>query len=182
VGKCGKNWKSCLHLNQDQQEMTDLYQFAGEFECKLDSKGRVKLPTNLVRQIAPDGISLNFTINRGFEKHLMLYPNAVWEKKTKEINQLNIYNTKQRQAIRYFYRGATKLMADSADRILIPKNLIEYAGIQKEVVLFAYHEQIEIWAKDRYEAVLDQEPEDFSSLADEIFGGNQATGLRTDNE
>lgn len=162
--------------------MKDLYQFAGEYECRLDAKGRVKLPTNLLRQIGGDGVNLNFTINRGFEKHLMLYPNAVWEKKTKEINQLNIYNTKHRQAIRYFYRGATKVAADSADRILVPKNLIEYAGIEKEVFLFAYHEQIEIWAKDAYEKVLNEEPTDFSQLADEIFGNHNMPGLRSDNE
>jgi len=161
--------------------MKDMYQFAGEYECKLDSKGRVKLPTGLVRQIGGDG-TLGFTINRGFEKHLMLYPKVVWDKKTKEINQLNLYNTKHRQAIRYFYRGASQLVADSTDRLLLPKNLIEYAGIEKEIVLFAYHEQIEIWAKDIYEKVINEEPEDFSTLADEIFGNPSVPGLMSDNE
>lgn len=163
--------------------MKDLYQFTGEYECKLDAKGRVKLPTNLLRQIASDGVSLNFVMNRGFEKHLMLYPNAVWEKKTKEINQLNIYNTRQRQAMRYFYRGATRISSDSADRILIPKNLIAYAGIKKDLVLFAYYEHIEIWSKDAYDKVLAQEPEDFSELAEGLFGNQtEFPGLRSDHE
>ena len=109
-------------------------------------------------------------MNRGFEKHLMMYPSDVWEKKTTEINQLNIYNTKQRQAIRYFYRGATKISTDSTERILIPKSLVEYAGIGKDAVLFAYHEQIEIWSKEAYEEMLNSEPQDFSQIADEIFG------------
>lgn len=149
-----------------------MYQLTGEYECKLDAKGRVRLPSALIRQIGNSG-NLGFTINRGFEKHLMLYPNDVWEKKTNEINQLNIYNTKKRQAIRYFYRGATGLVMDSADRILIPKSLAEYAGMEKELVLFAYHEQIEIWAKDRYELMLSEEPDDFASIADDIFGNSQ---------
>lgn len=152
-----------------------MYQLTGEFECKMDKKGRLRLPSSLIRQIGA-GI-LNFTVNRGFEKNLMLYPREVWESKTKEINQLNIYNTRQRQALRYFYRGATELALDSADRILIPKSLIEYAELQQELVLFAYHEQIEIWSKNNYEAIIAAEPEDFSAIADDIFGNVKLNGL-----
>jgi MraZ protein len=147
-----------------------MYQFTGEYECKLDAKGRLRLPSALIRQIG-GAEKLSFTVNRGFEKHLMLYPRDVWEKKTKEINQLNLYNTRQRQAIRYFYRGATEVFLDSADRLLVPKSLAEYAGIDKELVLFAYHEQIEIWSKEKYEQMLAEEPDDFSQIADDIFGG-----------
>lgn len=144
------------------------YQLTGEFECKLDAKGRVKLPSLLIKSFGR--ILTEFTVNRGFEKHLMLYPNDVWENKTKEINQLNIYKTKHRQAIRYFYRGATQVKLDGSERILIPKSLIEYAGIQKDVVLFAYQDQVEIWSKEAYREMCDEEPEDFSMIADEIFG------------
>jgi len=154
-----------------------MYQFTGEYRVKIDSKGRLKLPKALLGQIDTKAI---FTVNRGFEKHLMLYPKDVWEKKTKEINRLNIYNTKQRQAIRYFYRGATEMAADAADRILLPKSLLDYALIEKEVVLFAYHEQIEIWAENMYDQVLGEEPEEFAEIADEIFG-NLDNGTVTDS-
>lgn len=146
-----------------------MYQFTGEYECKVDAKGRMRLPTALIRQIGEE-MDRHFVLNRGFEKHLMLYPKEVWGKKTKEINQLNIYNSRHRNAIRYFYRGATELTLDSADRVLISKSLMEYAGIGKEVVLFAYGEQIELWAKEAYDAMLANEPEDFSAIADEVFG------------
>ena len=96
----------------------------GEYECKLDAKGRLRIPTALLKQLG-DEVSLGFTVNRGFEKHLMLYPKNVWDKKTTEINQLNIYNKKQRQAIRYFYRGATAVKLDASERILVPKSLAE---------------------------------------------------------
>jgi len=151
-----------------------MYQLTGEYECKMDKKGRLRLPTSIIRQIGA-GI-LSFTLNRGFEKNLMLYPKEVWDSKTKEINQLNIYNTKQRQALRYFYRGATTLTLDSADRILLPKSLIEYAELSQDLVLFAYHEQIEIWSKENYEAIIAAEPEDFSVIADEIFGNVKVNG------
>ncbi|MBT8230301.1 MAG: division/cell wall cluster transcriptional repressor MraZ [Bacteroidia bacterium] len=155
-----------------------MYQLTGEFECKLDAKGRVRLPANLVRQLSGSG-AYEFMVNRGFENHLMLYPKDVWDEKTKELNQLNIYIKKNRQAVRYFYRGATAITADASDRILIPKSLIEYAGIDKEVVLFAYQDMVEIWSKEAYELTISEEPDSFSELAEEVFGGgNQGS----DNE
>ena len=147
-----------------------MYQLTGEYDCKIDAKGRIKLPANLIRQISTEG-AYDFMVNRGFENHLMLYPRDVWERKTKELNQLNIYIKKNREAVRYFYRGATSLTTDASDRILVPKSLIEYAGIKKEAVLFAYQEQVEIWSKEAYEKMIGQEPDDFSSLAEEVFGG-----------
>jgi len=149
-----------------------LYHFTGEYDCKIDAKGRVRLPSSLVRQIG--GANQNFTVNRGFEQHLIMYPKEVWERKTKEINQLNIYKKQHRQVIRYFYRGATEVNLDKADRVLLPKSLLQYAGIQSDVVLFAYQDQIEIWSKKHYERMIDQEPEDFSSIADQVFGDDAA--------
>ena len=139
----------------------------GEYECKIDSKGRVRLPASLIRQIHE--FELGFTLNRGFERHLILYPKNVWDMKTEEIDRLNIYNKKQREAIRYFYRGATQLTLDGSDRFIIPKRLMNYAEIESEVILFAYQYQIEIWATKKYEEMIGQEPEDFSAIADELF-------------
>ena len=99
----------------------------------------------------------------------MLYPKEVWDKKAQEVNQLNIYIPKNRQFVRYFYRGASHVGADSADRLLIPKSLVEYAGLGKDLVLFAYNEQIEIWDKDKYADMLGNEPEEFSGLAASVF-------------
>ena len=158
-----------------------MYDLAGEYLCKVDAKGRIRLPSALIRQIGnPDG--LKFTVNRGFEKHLMLYPSDVWAKKTKEIRQLNIYKIKERQAIRYFYRGATKVVLDSADRILLPKSLIDYAGLDKQVVLFAYQEQVEIWSKDEYDEKLADEPDDFGALMDSIYADRNLGEKRSDDE
>ena len=47
---------------------------------------------------------------------------------------------------------------------------MSYAGIRDEIVLFALQEHIELWSKDEYEKMIAQEPEDFSQIADEIFG------------
>jgi MraZ protein len=152
--------------------MNDKYQLTGEYECKLDAKGRIKMPANLMRQLGSDG-TYEFMVNRGFENHLMLYPKDVWDKKTKELDQLNIYIKKNRQAVRYFYRGATKIVADASERVLLPKSLIAYAGIEKELILFAYQDQIEIWSKESYQLMIGEEPDSFSELAEEVFGSGR---------
>ena len=144
-------------------------QLLGEYECKIDAKGRMRVPSGLISQLGEDQ-QHNFVINRGFEKCLMLYPEAVWEKITAEINQLNLYNKKNRDFVRYFYRGALQVSLDGADRILITKRLLEYAGVEKEVILSAYNDRIEVWAKDEYDLLLEEEPSDFSDLAEEVLG------------
>lgn len=144
-------------------------QFLGEYYIKLDTKGRFLLPSGLKKQV-PDEADNNFVLNRGFEKCLVLYPRNEWNKITAEINKLNTYIKKNREFIRYFYRGATELSADNSARLLIPKQLLNYANIKKEIVLFAHTNKIEIWAKDIYDNLLSNEPEDFAGLAETVMG------------
>lgn len=146
-----------------------MIQLQGEYDCKVDVKGRFRLPSQLVRQLG-EAKDATLHINRGMEKCLTLYPNEVWTKITNEINGLNLYVAKNRQFARYFYRGATELTVDKNDRILLPKSLADYAAIESDIVLFAYHNRIEIWSKENYEAMLDNEPEEFSNLTDDVMG------------
>ncbi len=148
-------------------------QFSGEYDCKLDAKGRFRLPTNLLKQL--EGLGTDFMVNRGIEKCLVLYPKTEWEKITEELNKLNMYVEKNRRFVRYFMRGSSEASLDSADRMLIPKRLQEYAAIDKEVIVFAYLNRIEIWAKEVYDNMLGEEPEDFSSLAEEVMGNTTPT-------
>lgn len=149
-------------------------QLLGEYECKIDAKGRMRLPSDLINQLG-ERESHVFVMNRGFEKHLMLYPEEVWDRTSEVVNELNDFNKKNRAFKRYFFRGAKKVTMDSADRILLTKNLLEYAEVDKEVILSAYDDKIEIWAKEEYERVLDVEPEDFSDLAEEVLGKDKPT-------
>lgn len=146
-----------------------MQQFLGEFEVKLDDKGRLRLPSMLIRQL--DGKEQDgFVVNRGFEQCLAIYPKAEWDRITQEINGLNMYVKKNRDFVRYFYRGATELTIDSSERLNFPKPLLEYIGAQKDVVLFAYFNRIEVWSKEHYDSLLDEEPSDFASLAEDVMG------------
>ena len=143
--------------------------FLGEFDCKLDAKGRMMVPSSLKKQL-PEAEREGLVINRGFEKHLVIYTKKEWDTITEELSKLNAYEKKSREFIRYFTRGATELSLDSANRILLPKVLMDYAGITTEVVLSCVLNKIEVWAKDAYDNQLDSEPENFANLAEEVMG------------
>ena len=109
-------------------------QLHGEYECKLDAKGRLIVPAALKKQL-PEAAKDTFFINRGFEKCCVLYPRNEWDTIATEINKLSDYIKKEREFKRYFLRGASQLEMDSASRLLVPKNMLEYAGITSTEVV-----------------------------------------------
>src|SRR5258708_2967884 len=123
--------------------------FLGEYEVTVDAKGRFLLPVGFKKQLPAEGAS-QFVVSRGIEKCLSLYPLQSWEPIFSDISKLNDFDPKVREFRRYFLNGATNVELDSAGRLLIPKNLIEYAGLEKDVVLVAAVNKIEIWDKTKY--------------------------------
>lgn len=147
--------------------------FLGEYEATLDLKGRFLLPAALKKQIAEDD-SNQFIINRGFEKCLTLYPIKSWEPIFKEIRKLNDFDPKVRAFRRYFLNGATMMELDSAGRLLVPPNLKEHAGLEKDIVLVSAVNKIEIWDKTKYQQFFETfSPETFSTVANEVMNPNR---------
>jgi len=144
-----------------------MYQLFGEYEVTIDSKGRVKMPSSLLKQLDEEE-PVRFYGNKGFDKCLMVYPEKVWDQKKKEVSRLSVYNSDDRQFMRYFY-GVKEMVMDSAERILVPKTLIEYAGLQKDIIIFAYMDFVEIWDRETYNKSQNQEPAEFAKLADNVF-------------
>lgn len=141
--------------------------FFGEYECKLDDKGRLKLPSAILNQLGENN-SREFVANRGFERCLYLFPKDVWTVKLNEVQGLNEYLPEVRQFKRYFYRGATEFTPDKADRILLPKILLDYAGINKTLIITAVGEYLEMWDAEVYKDIVNAEPADISALAQKI--------------
>lgn len=158
-----------------ERNFLSMLNLIGEFECRLDSKSRILFPVGLKRQIPPKEGDMQFVINRGFEQCIVLYTKDEWNVITEEINKLNSYDQKSREFIRYFYRGASELTLDKANRLLLPKGLLEYAGIEKDLTLFAFANKIEIWNTVRYRSLLNDEPENFAALAQEVMGKKNIT-------
>ncbi len=148
----------------------EMQELLGEFEVTLDSKGRFRLPSGLLKQLG-DYERERFVVNQGFEKCLVFYPDALWRKTAAEVDKLNLYNPRNRAFARFFYRGVQELTPDAAGRVLLSKRLIDYAGMDKEIILFAYSGRIELWAKAEYDRLFAEAPEDFSELAASVLGG-----------
>ena len=141
----------------------------GEYECKVDAKGRLLVPSSLRKQFSPAAEG-RFFVKRGIENCLELYQKHDWETVSEKVSGLNQFVKKNRVFARKFISGATQLELDTIGRINIPKNLLEYAGIEKELVLFAYGNKIEIWDKETYNNELEMEDDDFADLAEDVMG------------
>ena len=143
--------------------------FLGEYEATIDSKGRFLLPAGFKKQL-PQDAAAQFVINRGFEKCLTLYPQQSWQPIFSEISLLNDFDPKVREFRRYFLNGATEVELDSAGRLLLPKNLLAHASLEKDIVLVSAFNKIEIWDKIKYNEFFESfTPEAFSNLASEVM-------------
>lgn len=142
----------------------------GTYECKVDAKGRLMFPSAFRAQLASE-IKDGFVIKRSvFQKCLELYPMSEWNIESTRINKLNRFRKKNVDFIRKFMAGVKTIELDKADRLLIPKDLINFSGIKKEIVLASVVNKIEIWNKEEYEKTIDFDPEDFADLAEEVMG------------
>ena len=107
----------------------------GTYECKADVKGRMMVPTALKKQLAPVSES-GFVIKRSvFQSCLELYPMEEWQLLMQKMGELNRFNRKNNDFIRRFTAGVKTVELDAAGRLLIPKDLMAFAGIKKEIVI-----------------------------------------------
>lgn len=151
--------------------------FIGTYECKADAKGRFMMPASLKKQLAPvtqDGFVLKRAV---FQPCLELYPMAEWNAMMTRINKLNRFNKKNNDFIRRFTAGVKTVEIDANGRLLIPKDLIQIAGISKELTVSSAINIIEIWDKQKYERAIDDATVDFASLAEEVMGDDTTDDL-----
>lgn len=90
-----------------------------------------------------------------------------------KINKLNRFKKKNNDFIRRFTAGVKIVEVDGNGRLLIPKDLVGFAGITKEVVLSSAVNIIEIWDKPSYETAIDEAADDFADLAEEVMGNDE---------
>jgi len=147
----------------------------GEYDCKLDAKGRLLMPSGLKKQLQ-DVVRQGFVINRDlFDKCLVLYPMDEWKRVSEEIGALNKFVRKNVVFIRRFNNGATQIDVDSNGRILIPAALSNYAEMDKELKVVGNGDRIELWSKGNYEAMLSEDI-DMANLSEEVMGGRSIDG------
>lgn len=141
----------------------------GEFDCKVDAKGRFMFPVNLRKQLE-EVFEKGFVINRNLhQKCLVLYPMSEWNKLNKKLSKLNRLIKANDVFVRKFTGGATSAEADNTGRVLLPKALVDYADIKTDIKVLGSNNVIEIWDKKLYENFLDQDV-DIEKLAEDVLG------------
>ena len=149
----------------------------GTYECKVDAKGRLMLPAAIKKQLLPV-LQNGFVLKRAvFQPCLELYPMSEWEVLMQKVNKLNRFKKKNNDFIRRFTAGLKMVEVDAAGRLLIPKDLVAFSGITKEVVVSSAINIIEIWDKDKYEKAIDDATGDFADLAEEVMGQDDDDGI-----
>ena len=149
----------------------------GTYECKADIKGRLMLPVALKKQLA-GSMGNGFVLKRAvFQPCIELFPSQEWEALMQKVNKLNRFKKKNNDFIRRFTAGVKVVDLDASGRLLIPKDLLGFAKIEKEIVVSSAVSIVEIWDKTLYEKAIDDAASDFADLAEEVMGQENADGL-----
>ncbi|WP_143883155.1 division/cell wall cluster transcriptional repressor MraZ [Chryseobacterium binzhouense] len=144
--------------------------FIGTYECKIDDKGRLKVPSSLIKQME-NFEDKTFVVKRSvFQPCLEVYPMKAWDKLMEKINKLNRFIKKNADFIRMFTAGVKTVELDTAGRLQISKDLTTFAQLTKDVVVTSAGELFEIWDKEAYEKVIATNEEDFANLAEDVMG------------
>ena len=142
--------------------------FASEYDCKLDAKGRMVLPARIKSNL-PDGGAGELVIRMGFEPCLILYSMVEFKKIFSKISGLNEFNEEYRKLQRNFFRSSSTVELDGSGRILIPKIMLQYSQLEKDVIVVGTGNKVEIWNPKLYEEYLIQDPGELSKLAEKYL-------------
>lgn len=142
--------------------------FTSEYECKLDAKGRLVLPAKIKASL-PETSGGELVVRRGFEPCLVVYPFTEYKKIYSKVASLNEFNEEYRKLQRNFFRGNTQVDLDNNGRFLIPKTMLRFANLDKEVIVVGMGNRIEIWNPETYEDYLIQDQSEFSKLAEKYL-------------
>jgi len=142
--------------------------FTGEYDCKLDAKGRLALPAK-VKAALPEVSSNELVLRRGFESCLVLYPMLEYKKIINRVRSLSEFNEDYRKFQRSFFRGNVEVELDGSGRINIPKRMMDFASLEKEVIVVGLGNRVEIWNADLYEENLISDASEYSKLAEKYL-------------
>ncbi|MCB9182942.1 MAG: division/cell wall cluster transcriptional repressor MraZ [Flavobacteriales bacterium] len=141
----------------------------GEYDCRLDAKGRLVLPALLRKQLG-DLADRGFVMNRDVHAPcLVMYPIPVWEATTGKLDRLNRFVKQNADFIRRFTAGASPVTLDPTGRMLLPYALLKDARLGNDLKLLGQRDRIEVWDAKAY-ADMRGEDVDMSSLSEAVMG------------
>jgi MraZ protein len=142
--------------------------FKGSYEYSVDSKGRINIPARLRKYVSPDAND-TFVITRGYDVCLFVYPLDEWNRLEHAIRDLAATNPKHRFFMRTLLERATECQLDGQSRIIIPRDLLQFAGIENEVVILGVLERIELWNPRTYREYVSSQSDSYESVAQSVL-------------
>jgi len=142
--------------------------FTSEYESKLDTKGRLVLPSRIKAQL-PSSDGSELVIRRGFEPCLIIYPMVEFKKVFSKISGLSEFNEEYRKLQRNFFSGTATVELDANGRFVIPKNMLGYAKLEKDAILVGMGNKVEVWNPAIYEKHLITDTSELSKLAEKYL-------------
>lgn len=140
--------------------------FMGEYHHTIDDKGRLTIPSKIRYELGE-----TFVVTRGLDGCLFVYPKNVWDNIVRKYQELpNVKDA--RNFMRFFLSGATDTQFDKQGRINIASPLIKYAELQKDCVVIGVGDRLEIWSEDRWNSFIDENEDNLSDIADNLFSAN----------
>ncbi|MGE5364004.1 MAG: division/cell wall cluster transcriptional repressor MraZ [Bacteroidota bacterium] len=143
--------------------------FIGSFTYSIDAKNRISIPAKLRRYVSPEANDTFFMTRSTTAKCIDLYPMDQWMKLVQRLEGLNQFDSKEAKFLRMYLEKATDDKMDSQSRLLLPVNLLEFAGIKKEVFVLGAIKKIELWNPDIYRAYAEEPPDTFEQIAQEVM-------------
>lgn len=142
------------------------FMFMGEYHHTIDEKGRITLPSKIREQLGYD-----FVITRGLDQCLFVYPRSDWNRIIDTYKSLP--NTKDaRNFMRFFLSGAAEVNFDKQGRINVASPLIKYASLEKDCIIIGVNDHLEIWSEEIWNKFMDENEENFTEIADNLFSNN----------
>jgi MraZ protein len=139
----------------------------GYWDVIIEKSGRMKLPAPLLKQL-PEDDRTTFFVTRGFGSYISLWTNSSYQEQITYLDTLD-YNIIENRVYRNaFLKNLVAIECDTQNRFMIPRSLIEYYKIDRNVVLILSKGQIEIWSQESYDEQFDLTPEDFAKLNEKI--------------
>ncbi|AHF96854.1 MAG: division/cell wall cluster transcriptional repressor MraZ [Desulfurella sp.] len=138
----------------------------GRFECILDDKGRIKIPSKFLEILKGSGV--NVLVMTFFDQSIYAYPQDIWESLESKALSLPLTNKSARRFKRMFFSSAIDVNLDSQGRIIIPQTLRQLANIEKNIVVLGNLDHIELWSAQNWQQEMDLLMQDEEKLAQEI--------------
>jgi MraZ protein len=146
--------------------------YSGEFQIKLDEKGRITVPRRIRDIMTVHGHAIWF-MTRGFDNCISLYHWDEWKRIGERMKKAGSMKGRALDFRRFLVGGASESRPDQQGRMAVPQHLREFADIDKDAVLVGLGDHLELWNKEAFDGYVKGNEEQLKDLAGFIFGGEE---------